>query len=133
MKLFLLPEKPWIWFVGLLAYLTLIFFVSHIPLAQLQQLPFDFWDKAVHCVEYMPVGFLVTGLVRTKWTGVKVGTLITAAIFISIALAGLDEFHQSFVPGRDSSIGDAIADGIGAAMGSVIAAMLFKVQGERAE
>jgi VanZ family protein len=45
-----------------------------------------------------------------------------AAFTISIVLAVLDEWHQSFVPGRDVSVGDLLLDGTG------IVAVLFWVR-----
>ena len=78
-------------------------------------------------MEYMPVGFLVTGLLRLKLTGLKAGTILPTAILISFALAGLDEFHQSFIPGRNSSFGDAVADGIGATLGSSVAIWFLRI------
>ncbi|HHU37556.1 MAG TPA: VanZ family protein [Treponema sp.] len=48
--------------------------------------------------------------------------------FVLASLYGvLDEFHQSFVPGRDSSFGDIIADTLGAAVGTGVMAKIREI------
>jgi VanZ family protein len=39
----------------------------------------------------------------------------TLAFVIAVAYGASDEFHQSFVPGRDASLGDLLVDAIAAA------------------
>jgi VanZ family protein len=39
---------------------------------------------------------------------------------IATAYGAIDEFHQSFVPGRSSTVADGIADAAGAALGAWI-------------
>ena len=47
-------------------------------------------------------------------------------IFLAVALFGLsDEWHQSFVPGRDSSAFDWLADALGAALGLALSMVPF--------
>ena len=44
------------------------------------------------------------------------------ALLMAVLFALSDEFHQSFVEGRASSIGDVVVDGFGAAVALMIAA-----------
>jgi len=83
-------------------------------------------DKVVHGFEYALLGFLLGfGLARDPRTRawpalVKIG-LVVAAI---AAFGGLDEWHQSGIPGRDMSGWDWLADAAGGLLGAVAAALL---------
>lgn len=48
------------------------------------------------------------------------------AIGITTAYGVLDEFHQSFVPGRDASVLDVLADFVGAALAVLIIPRLYR-------
>jgi len=75
-------------------------------------------DKICHIGEYIPFGFLIArGLFHTK-TGFSAGRLIGLATFWAFVYGLSDEFHQSFVQGRTSSLEDVLADVIGACLGS---------------
>ncbi len=68
------------------------------------------WDKVAH-----GCGFFVLGL------AVALGWADRAPMWLLFALLALygatDEVHQSFVPGRDASIGDWLADLLGSGLG----------------
>jgi VanZ family protein len=90
-------------------------------LPSLEEIPFK--DKGAHFVEYGVLGlFYSYALTRhfSQWKGYKV-------FFITCLLAtiwgGLDELHQAFVPGRDSSLLDVCAD----VLGAVLAAGLYRL------
>ena len=80
----------------LLAALAGVFYLSslsRVPGAEY------FWDKLLHTAGYTVVSLL---------------TLRAFASFLFMLLWSVsDEYHQSFVPGRDSSAGDVVADMIG--------------------
>lgn len=101
------------------AYAALICFLSsqsH-PEDNLPAFLFDFSDKVVHGIEYAVLGMLCYRALR----GGSVVSWRQHAIPMAILLASLygasDEIHQSFVPFRDSSWLDWVADTIGAAIG----------------
>ena len=48
-----------------------------------------------------------------------------AFIMLGIALGLMDEFHQSFVPGRDPALGDVIADATGVMLGYALFVIIF--------
>lgn len=120
-------RKPWIWFVTLGLYLSLIFFMSHLSADELRALPIRFWDKLVHFFEYLPVGLMVTGLIHALWPRMSFQKGVPLAICIVAILGGLDEFHQSFIPGREVSVGDATADTLGATIGAFCALLFLRV------
>ena len=120
-------KKPRAWLVALVIYLSAIFIVSGISASDLPIIRFPNWDKIVHFVEYLPVGFMLAGLLRSKLPGARFILIIPGVAMIAMALGGFDEFHQSFVPGREVSLGDAIADVLGATAGAALAAQFVKM------
>jgi VanZ family protein len=77
-------------------------------------------DWLLHGIEYAVGGFLarrVLAPVLPSWGSV-------AAVLFCLAWAGLDEWHQSFVPGRDASLSDVFADAVGSVIGVAVHALL---------
>lgn len=104
-------RKVILYYLPPIVYMVLIFYVSSEPLEGLH-LP-EIWniDKAVHFAEYGILGFLWLRAIKSK-EGIQKAALIA---FVITFLYGIsDEIHQYFVPNRNSSIYDAIADGLGA-------------------
>jgi len=106
------------YWLPVLLYVTLIIVLS--SQANLQP-PFH-WnngDKLAHMMEYFGLGILLArawrSALRLRWA--------LAAAMIALAMGVLvgagDEFYQSFVPGRDSSVYDLMADTIGVALAQV--------------
>ena len=103
-----------------LLYCGLIFFISHQP--QLPDTPGG--DKLAHVLAYLVMGglFFRAGAGATRWTPRVVFGIAT----ILAALYGVsDEWHQSFVPGRDPSVADVLADTVGGALGALLAWPVF--------
>lgn len=82
----------------------------------------DLPDWALHGIEYAAGGFLARNalapLVRRR--------AALAAFVLCLVWALLDEWHQSFVPGRDASLRDVLADAVGAAAGIAVHALLTR-------
>lgn len=100
-----------------IAYMYFIFFLSSEsdPLPALTSV---IWDKALHGAGYAGLAALVARAVsgegwswRRAW---MVGTVAASAYGIS------DEFHQSFVAGRDADVLDWVADTVGALAGATV-------------
>ena len=76
-------------------------------------------DKILHALEFTLMGFFTTRAVLLTWNLPRLWALVLGA-----ALAGsfgaLDEIHQAFVPGRTSSVYDALADLSGGVLGALI-------------
>ena len=82
----------------------------------LPELTTRIWDKALHAAEYAGLAMLLS---RALWgEGFSRGRSMALALFVASAYGASDEWHQLFVPGRDSSVLDWMADTIGAAVGS---------------
>lgn len=75
-------------------------------------------DKAAHFIAYAALAAALALWPKTAtW---RLHPLCTAFIVIAIAsvYGGVDEVHQSFVPGRDASVYDWLADTLGAGTGA---------------
>ncbi len=65
--------------------------------------------------------FLILGL-SLAWGNQSTGSGVSGVVLllIGVGYGALDEWHQSFVPGRDSSVGDWVADSAGVMLGLVL-------------
>jgi VanZ family protein len=100
-----------------LVYMILIFHFS----SESQPMPevtAHVWDKLLHLAEYGLLGGLFCRALRGEGLGWR-AALIAAAVAAS-AYGASDEWHQAFVPLRESSVRDWIADLLGGAMGAVV-------------
>jgi len=74
--------------------------------------------KTAHFVEYSMLGLL---LWRAVYYDPALASWRSRSFFLALLLAALyaasDEFHQSFVPGRDASVRDVTLDTCGAGFG----------------
>lgn len=80
-----------------------------------------FIRKLAHFSEYALLGFMCCVFFRTFKQKMWLTTLFS--LLLSISYAALDEWHQSFVPGRGPGVGDVLIDSSGAICG-VLAALL---------
>jgi VanZ family protein len=97
------------WF-PVVAWVSLLFFFSSLPSTP-SPLAFAHADKFTHAVAFGVLG----GLLAFSRLPFRLGSIKRIALVtILVAAYGVsDEFHQSFVAGRDASIWDALADSIG--------------------
>lgn len=93
--------------------MALIFYLSSLPKIGNYELPYGA-DKIVHFAEYAVLGFLIS--LTLKFTGVR--RYILLGVMIATLYGISDEIHQSFVPMRDASIYDVVADSIGSFVGA---------------
>lgn len=100
-------------------WMTLIFVLSSQPSLPAVSL-FSGADLLAHAVVFGILGALLSRSLApsrvTAWRRVLLITMLVAVYGIT------DEYHQSFVPGRDASAWDVLADGLG---GLLAAAILF--------
>ena len=73
--------------------------------------------KGAHVCEYL----ILTLLLRRATTP-------AAAALIALAYAASDEWHQTFVPGREGTPRDVAIDGIGITLASVLAPRIRRLQ-----
>jgi VanZ family protein len=80
--------------------------------------------KTAHFVEYFVFSLLVLRAIRAGRQDTRL-TWALAAIIIVAAYAALDEFHQSFVPGRTPLITDVLLDTTGGTIAQIVAAFVL--------
>lgn len=80
--------------------------------------------KCGHFVEYFVLSLLILRGLRAgrqeshlKWA--------LAAVVLVAGYAALDEWHQSFVPGRTAAVGDVLLDTTGGLAAQALAALIF--------
>jgi VanZ family protein len=77
-------------------------------------------DKLVHGLLYAGLGSVsLRAVVDGQWDRVTARRVIDA-VLIAVAYGGVDEFHQSFVTGRESDFADLAANTVGAAAAAVV-------------
>jgi len=80
--------------------------------------------KSAHFVEYFVFSLLVLRGIRAGRHSTQLGWAL-AAIALVGAYAALDEYHQSFVPGRTAAVADVLLDTSGGIAAQVMAALLM--------
>lgn len=100
-------------------WLALIFAGSSIPLLLPVRAQEIHVDWAAHIVEYFVLGFLLSRALaagrRRAWNPAVVAVLVIAA---GTCYGMMDEYHQQFVPNRNPSALDVVADFIGVTLGA---------------
>jgi len=86
--------------------------------------------KSAHVAEYFIFSLLVLRGIRSDRRGLRLAWAL-ATIAIVFAYASLDEFHQSFVPGRTAAFSDVLIDTSGGALAQAVAALLALRAGRR--
>lgn len=74
-------------------------------------------DKVAHFCAYTILGSLILRAGRREWAQNKVWWWILPCLIIGCSFGAFDEWYQSFIPQRTSSIADWSVDCIGVAAG----------------
>lgn len=106
MKLF---ARGWL---PVVAYVALIFVLSAQP-GLSPPLHFQNSDKLAHLLEYGVLGLLLARALRASSPGRSWLFTSLLALGLGLGIGAGDEWFQSFVPGRDSTVFDWLADGTG--------------------
>lgn len=107
-------------------YMALIFYLSSGPVdlaPPLREVP----DYFLHTIEYSVLYLLMfranhQGFQPSSQNG---GFFLSTVITVSYGIS--DEYHQSFVPGREASVRDVLADGAGALVGILLILLTHRV------
>ena len=76
------------------------------------------WDKLLHLAEYGGLAALVCRALLGEglgWLAAIAGAIVAASLY-----GASDEWHQSFVPMRDASVRDWLADTLGGTAGALV-------------
>jgi VanZ family protein len=80
--------------------------------------------KCAHFTEYFIFSLLILRAIRGGRHEVRLAWVFAVIILVA-GYASLDEFHQSFVPGRTPAVGDVLIDTSGGAAAQIIAALVL--------
>jgi len=116
--------------VPLLIYMGFMWYLSSKPPISSSFFKFPFADKLAHFAEYLLFGYLLArALSPGRASEGKVLIGVTVA-FLALVWGFIDELHQSFIPMRDVSSLDIVADCIGAAAGGSLRLLTHSEHGE---
>ena len=111
-------ERVKLW-LPVFLWATVIFTLSSIP--QIKVSEFILWDfaakKTAHVIEYAILYSLIFRATHFN---------LVRSFLLTMAYAASDEYHQSFVPGRTSSLIDLVIDLGGASIASYRCHILYK-------
>ena len=96
-------------------YMVLILSISAIPTNTIPELGFQHADKVAHFIEYAILGFLAIQSFKPM-SGIQ----FCYIIFSGFVFGAFDEWWQSFISDRYTSMFDLIADNVGMLVGSTI-------------
>jgi VanZ family protein len=116
---------PW---APALIWTTITFIVSH---QSVVSIPFGAPDYTAHFINYAVLGvLLIWGLADGKWESMT-PRLMLSAVVLAILLGIGDEFHQSFIPGREATVRDVVADAFGASAGACLVALVVMLKNQQ--
>ena len=109
-----------------LTYIILITIISHQPADDISEVSPNIKnvDKLFHFSEFSILGFLIFGSLSLN--SKEFDQILSLSIKIGILFSCLDEYHQSFVNGRDSSLADLIFDILGVFFGTFLHYRFFR-------
>lgn len=102
-----------------------MFAVSSLPARDLPDGRVWDFDKLIHGTEYAILAVLWVRVAAAR-RGLGAAGIALVAAGAAILTGAVDELYQSLIPGRDSSAGDLLADGIGACLGASLATAYYK-------
>ena len=106
--------------------MAIIFKLSSMTADELEDFP-HVWDKLAHFCEYATLaGCYAMWWTRRQWSS-RQWLRVLIVGFLALLYGCTDEFHQSFVDGRDSSVFDLVADLTGGLMGGVVYAVVTRI------
>ncbi len=121
-----IPNRLWnhpaLWIGGVIAWGVLLFKLSAqaLPAGSLPSIPHI--DKVAHLTYFTLGSFCVGRLLRLLAPRWRTRTVVLACVLFAAAVGVLDEFHQSFTPGRSGNdLGDMLADTLGGLVGGGLA------------
>ncbi|MFN2337569.1 MAG: VanZ family protein [Gammaproteobacteria bacterium] len=105
-----------------LAWMGTIFFLSHQPSLPTPSL-FEHQDKLFHGGAYGLLGLLLAVALHHP---ARLGRTLLLVWLLGTFYGLSDEFHQSFIPGRDADSLDLLADSAGALLGGLAGTLFMR-------
>ena len=109
---------------------ALIFLASSIPSTKLPKLGILGYDKLIHGSIFFVFGLLLHRAFEPRSEQRSFPWMrLAIVLFVVMIYGAIDEFHQSFVPGRTEDIFDFLADSIGGVT-AVLVLIIVSVRNE---
>ena len=105
------------------------FFLPHASAETLELLHF-LVRKCAHFTEYFILSLLILRGIRAGAKGMHLRWALLTILLVA-GYASLDEFHQSFVPGRTAAVGDVLIDTSGGAVALIVASLFARFRRDR--
>ena len=122
----LFQKYPFFRAVPCILCMAIIFKLSSLTNEQLEDFP-QIWDKLAHFLEYATLaGCYAMIWTRTEWSR-RQWLRVLVVGFLALAYGCTDEYHQSFVEGRDCSAFDLVADLTGGLFGGIVYAIITRI------
>ena len=117
-----LPRHPNFWLAGFLLWFGVLWGLSSFRIPSEGVPPIPHLDKVVHFGYFFGgSGLICAWLFRRRPKNPNWKAIIATAILVVALIGGLDEYHQSFTPGRSGNdLSDWIADVLGATAGALV-------------
>lgn len=118
-----------VWLMALISWMSVIFFLSaQSGFSTHANPPLSFYleRKGAHAAEYFILAFLLFRTFRAFFPEEKRGLILACTVTLTLLYAVSDEFHQTFVFGREGKASDVLIDGISIAL--FIAGYIFLVR-----
>lgn len=110
-----LGRRAWLWAPPVLEMVAIFGLSSQAEVGP----PAMISDKLAHLLAYgMLAALILRALASAEWRRVSAWA-VTSAIVAATIYGVLDEWHQSFVPGRTPELADVVADASGACLAGV--------------
>ena len=114
----------WVDQLPAMVWAILIFIASSIPAGKMPKLDILQYDKLIHGGIFFIFGLLLYRLVALRSLPANYRWIRLAVVLLVVMLYGaMDEFHQSFVPGRTVDFFDFLADTIGGILSILLLAI----------
>jgi len=112
-------ERKWLRVLPVTLVMGIIFFLSHQPGSSFSLPKIVHVDKLLHCLLYAVLGLAAFIALQPQFLQERPllasGSVVLFCLFYGIT----DEFHQSFIPGRNGDVFDVLADASGGVLAAV--------------
>lgn len=78
------------------------------------------WDKLGHVVEFLLLAVLSSRALHRTFPSLSLSWVVVLSGTFGFLYGTIDEYHQSFIPGRTADFLDAFADAAGAFLGAAL-------------
>ena len=122
----LFEKYPFFRAVPAVLCMAIIFKLSTLTADELEDFP-QIWDKLAHFCEYATLaGCYAMWWSRAEWTKNWWWRVLVVGV-LALVYGCTDEYHQSFVEGRDCTALDLVADLTGGLVGGAVYALVVKI------